>query len=134
MRENIKRLDTVYKNRIKIGCRDSLEAFQDLVVNNVLSESGPVVVFIDPPFGGIRRKKEMISGQHLFLGDVPLTRVLINVASSIMVTFGLKLPLNFDVFTFLEELSEENTIGKFDAVCIKKMEQQLFVVLRVAQS
>ena len=134
LRENIKRLDTVYKNRIKIGCRDSLEAFQELVVNNVLSESGSVVVFIDPPFGGIRRKKELISGQHLFLGDVPLTRVLINVASSIMVTFGLKLPLNFDVFAFLEELSKENTIGKFDAVCIKKMEQQLFVVLRVAQS
>ncbi|GFH51193.1 hypothetical protein CTEN210_07669 [Chaetoceros tenuissimus] len=128
--ENIKRLDTVYKNRIKIECRDSLEAFQELVVNNVLSESGSVVVFIDPPFGGIRRKKELISGQHLFLGDVPLTRVLINVASSIMVTFGLKLPLNFDVHTFLEELSKERR--KFEAVCIKKMEQQLFVVLQVA--
>jgi len=130
LRKNIERLDAKYKKRVKIDCRDSLVAFQELVENNVL----PTAVFIDPPFGGIRRKKELISGKHLFLGDVPLTRVVINVASSIMVNIGLKLPLNFDVFRFLEELSEENTIRKFEAVCIKKMEQQLFVVLRVAPS
>ena len=151
------------RRKVIVECRDSMGALEglasrlrprppdgDLREGNV-NEDGlvsPVIaVFIDPPFGGIHYRCKKRPGvvddtetdfESLNLGkDMPLTRVVALVSVHLSpVTIGLKLPLNFEVASFVENVKKEKDLKRADTssvqvIIIKKIERQLFVILHV---
>ena len=145
------KLSSSEREKVLVQCTDSIGALNDL--SRTLRRQGDwcdkrigsrVAVFVDPPFGGLHyRVSHKLSSSEDFceslnLGeDMPLTRVvgLISVHFS-PVVIGLKLPLIFDVPSFVKKMENPtkpqiNKAYKIRVQVIKKMERQLFVVLAV---
>jgi len=158
LRKNIASfLDAADRSKVVVECTDSMRgAIQKLAkllrplpagINDndtpfVLSR---VAVFVDPPFGGIHYRSQISKGSaSLNLGeDMPLTRVVAIVSNHLSpVTIGLKVPLHFDVASFVDQAKEETLCSRnvsssllksipvtIRTLIIKKMERQLFVIL-----
>ncbi len=134
-------LTAIDRCKVEVECRDSMEALQDLSIRLRKSGcfDGYLSVFVDPPFGGIHyRSNNEDAHRSLNLGvDMPLKRVvsLLSVHLS-PVSIGLKVPLLFDVASFIEDVKVEYAqICKqnlnIQAELMKKIERQFFVVLDV---
>ena len=149
-------LDAADRSKVVVECTDSMEAIQKLakvlrpiLVGSIHNDTPfilpRVAVFVDPPFGGIHyRSMESNGCASLNLGeDMPLTRVVAIVSNHLSpVTIGLKLPLHFDVASFVAQAKEETLSARnsplslptplsMKTLIIKKMERQLFVILDV---
>lgn len=129
------------KEKIIVQCRDSIQGMAELASELCATESTPdlarISIFIDPPFGGLHyRSANMSDGASLCLGEnMPLTRVIAMVSSLFTpVTIGLKLPLNFDVRSLVEQLNTESSnsfeTNDLNVVLIKKIERQMFAILQ----
>jgi N6-adenine-specific methylase len=129
------------KEKIIVQCRDSIQGIAELASELCATESTPdlarISIFIDPPFGGLHyRSANMSDGATLCLGEnMPLTRVIAMVSSLFTpVTIGLKLPLNFDVRSLVEQLNTESSKSfkrnVLNVVLIKKIERQMFAILQ----
>jgi 16S rRNA G966 N2-methylase RsmD len=138
-------LTALDRGKVVVECMDSMEALQKLSLRlrnqcDLDDENKDrVAVFVDPPFGGIHYRSNNENGcQNLNLGkDMPLKLVvsLISVHLS-PVTIGLKLPLLFNVSSFVEKVKVEHSQIYHKSLnirvqIIKKIERQLFVILDI---
>ena len=119
------------------------------------NEHPPLAAILDPPWGGIHyrlrhrrnereRNAEEDFGLMLYEEDgkqMSLSSAVLHVALYLSpLILGIKLPLTFDVRSFMNRLNRDNTIitpeGKyksvqFHIVSVKKLGKQLFVVMSV---
>mmetsp|Transcript_3826 Transcript_3826/g.7334 ORF Transcript_3826/g.7334 Transcript_3826/m.7334 type:complete len:615 (+) Transcript_3826:153-1997(+) len=141
LQRNIDRfMDICDKEKIIVQCQDSVKGItnlaRELCANNTTPYQTRISVFIDPPFGGVHyRSKNVIDGTTLCLGEnMPLVRVVTIVCSLFkLTTFGLKLPLTFDVRSLVQQLNTDSSHLSnsmyVKVLLIKKIERQLFIIL-----
>jgi 16S rRNA G966 N2-methylase RsmD len=103
-------------NKVEVINRDAMELIPQLRQNCA------VMVFVDPPWGGINYKRER--RQVLTMGQWTLEEVLQQLAKHLSPGMvGVRLPVNFDLECFLGGLTG------IDMVQVRKLGPQLLVVL-----